>query len=332
MVTMFVDGLRFDVAHRLEELLGQFTVDLAVSLAALPTDTDTAEAGLAPVPDGSFVAGEEFVTARATSSAKADAGVLRNLMAERGMQILRGAEVGDPSGIAWTEAGDIDKRGDEFSAAPVDEVDGELPLVALRITLLLEAGWPHVEVVTDHGWLLLPGALDKVELPVTARVKKKGCCARLKDGASVEVPTVPWHWVANVDIATAPGIACFEAGKAYEHGGVSPQECVVPRLTVSGGTHELSTGGAAISKIKWPGLVCRVEVSHVAPRMSVELRGRPGEATTSVAETVKETTSWGRVSLFVADEDLEGETAFVVITGDDGGILTRREVTIGRNQ
>ena len=36
----------------------------------------------------------------------------------------------------------------------------------------------------------------------------------------------------DVRIALAPGVTCFEANKEYEHGGVSPQECIVPRLAV----------------------------------------------------------------------------------------------------
>jgi hypothetical protein len=331
-VTMFVDGLRLDVARRLEALLGQFDLHLDVSLAALPTVTDTAKPALAPIPDGTLSAGEEFAPARATSAAKVDVGVLRSLMGQRSVQILRGADVGDPSGSGWTEAGDIDKRGHEFGTALVDELDSELTSIARRITLLLEAGWEQVEVVTDHGWLLLPGGMEKVELPAATTVKKKGRCARLKDGASVDVLTVPWHWDADVQIAIAPGVTCFEAGKEYEHGGISLQECVVPRLKVSSGKREVSTGGAAIAKVKWLGLICRLEIEHVAPGATVDIRARPGEPSTSVAEDVKETTSSGRQSLFVADEDLEGEKAFVVIVTGDGTILAQREVIIGRNR
>ena len=34
-----------------------------------------------------------------------------------------------------------------------------------RIESLLAAGWQEVRVVTDHGWLLLPGGLPKSDLP-----------------------------------------------------------------------------------------------------------------------------------------------------------------------
>ena len=47
---------------------------------------------------------------------------------------------------------------------------------------------------------------------------------------------------------------------------------------------------------------------------------------------VKETTSAGKQSLHVPDEDLVGERAYVVIVGGDGSILAQRDVTIGTNR
>ena len=41
----------------------------------------------------------------------------------------------------------------------------ELRGLAERIAGLLEHGWQKVVVITDHGWLLMPGDLPKVELP-----------------------------------------------------------------------------------------------------------------------------------------------------------------------
>ncbi len=45
--------------------------------------------------------------------------------------------------------------------------------------------------------------------------------------------TVPWRWDAHVRIAIALDIRCYEAGQEYEHGGLSPQECVTPLITVT---------------------------------------------------------------------------------------------------
>ena len=160
----------------------------------------------------------------------------------------------------------------------VDYLEEEVDRIVARIRELLDAGWKQVDVVTDHGWLLLPVDMEKVELsPATTEIKK-GRCARLMHGAVVDVPTVPWFWDQDVRIALAPGVTCFEAGKQYEHGGVSPQECVVPRLTVSVGTTQATTGGPEITKITWLGLLCRIEVSGVGPGVVVDLRALPGDA------------------------------------------------------
>ena len=54
-VTVFVDGLRLDVAHRVCRPAGKAlasTLTLTTSLAALPTVTQTAKPALVPVADG----------------------------------------------------------------------------------------------------------------------------------------------------------------------------------------------------------------------------------------------------------------------------------------
>ena len=331
-VTVFVDGLRLDLAHRLADRLGSFDTELRTYLAAIPTVTDTAKPVLTPVPDGALVAGKDLSPARASSGAKTTSTVLRGYMSDRGGQTLSAIETGDPSGWAWTEAGTIDSRGHQFQSAIVDDLDRELDDIAKRVKLLLDAGWSRVEVVTDHGWLLVPGSMERVDLPAATVEVKKGRCARLKDGADVSVPTAPWHWDSNVRIALAPGISCFEAGKEYEHGGVSLQECVVPRLIVRSRSEKVRTGGAAITKVKWLGLMCRMEYENVASGVTVDIRALPADATTSVAATVKETTAAGKQSVHVPDEELEGERAYLVLVGAHGTILAQREVTIGVNR
>ncbi len=331
-ITVFVDGLRLDLGHRLAHRLGDLEVNVKTALAALPTVTETAKPVVTPVPEGSLAAGSDLAPVRAGSGARAGIQVLRSLMEERGVQVLKGAETGDPSGCAWTEAADIDRRGHDFGITLVDDVDRELDQVAKRVKLLLDAGWEEVDVVTDHGWLLLPDGLEKVDLPAATVEVKKGRCARLKPGAAVSVPTVPWHWDRNVQIALAPGASCFEANQEYEHGGVSLQECVVPRLRIRTGDVTTTTGGAAITRIKWLGLLCRIEFENVASGATVDIRALPGDASTSVAEAAKETTSAGKLSLIVPDETHEEEAAYVVIASDDGRILAQRSVTIGVNR
>ncbi len=334
VVTVFVDGLRLDVAHRVRARLTSVGLDasLSTSLAALPTVTETAKPALVPVPRSALAGGPDLYPANASTSTKATIQVLRALMIENGVQVLDATSIGNPAGTAWAEAGEIDHRGHDVGLRLVDYLDEEVERIVARIRELIDSGWNRVDVVTDHGWLLLPGGMEKVELPVATTEVKKGRCARLKNGAEVAVPTVPWFWDPNVRIALAPGITCFEANKEYEHGGVSPQECIVPRLAVSADAAVQATGGPEFTKVKWLGLLCRIEFTGVREGLLVDLRALPADPTTSIAEEAKETGSAGKVSLVVPDEDHEGERAHLILTAQDGRILAQREVIVGKNQ
>lgn len=333
-VTVFVDGLRLDVARRVQERLAGagLHVDPNTSLSALPTVTPTAKSALIPVPEGSLVAGPDLDAANTVTGTKASIQVLRSLMDQNSVQVLSLGETGDTSGTAWAEVGEIDARGHSFGIRLVDHLDEEVRRIVERIRGLLDAGWQQVDVVTDHGWILLPGGMEKVELPPATTIVKKGRCARLKDGAVVGTPTVPWFWDQNVRIALAPGATCFEANKEYEHGGVSPQECIVPRLSVTVGEAATPTGGPQIVDVKWIGLLCRVELAGGRQGVTVDLRSHPADPTTSIAEKAKETAGAGRVSLLVPDEEHEGEHTHLVLVADDGQILAQRDVVVGRNR
>ncbi len=330
-VVLFVDGLRLDVAHLLNDRLAfaGYHTDLSAVLAALPTITQTSKPALVPIDQGLLTAGSGLDARRAPDGPTARVQVLRGLMADAGIQLLGASEAGEAGGIAWSEAGEIDRRGHELGLRLVHEIDGEVQRIATRIEDLLAAGWSRVMVVTDHGWLLVPGGLPKNEdLPVAVAVTKKGRCARVKHGAATLVPTVPWHWDCDVRIAVAPGISCFEANQAYEHGGVSPQECVVPRLIVSSG--ERHTAGVAVTSMKWRGLSLVVEFSGLPDGATIDLRVTAGDAESSVAHG--RMAGEGKMSLLVGDEDLEGEQAHLVLVGADGSLLVQRETTVGQNR
>ena len=188
-----------------------------------------------------------------------------------------------------------------------DEIRGLVDFVEA----LLKHGWQQVVLVTDHGWLLLPGGLPKVDLSVQVTKIRKGRCAVIKPDATTDQQTVPWHWNPETRIAIAPGIACYEAGKEYEHGGISPQECIVPVITVKGGAG--APAKVAIEDVSWRGLRCYVKLSLVAPNLTVDLRLKAGDPNTSVALEARAPDADGKVSLIVPDEDYEGGAAFVVV-------------------
>jgi hypothetical protein len=327
---LFCDGLRYDIGHRLIEALEahKLTGKVTPHFAALPTVTPTAKPAISPVAPmltGKGSQGLEPVVS--SSGSKVTADVLRKLLAQAGYQVLMGDDLGDPSGKAWTEMGAIDSHGHQFGCRLVHHLASEIRDLVRRIESLISWGWKQVLVVTDHGWLLLPGDLPKTNLPEHLTVLRKGRCARLKDGSNTDQQTVPWYWDNETSIALAPGISCYEAGKEYEHGGLSPQECIVPVITVTQPSSAKSQT-ISIEKVSWRGLRCTITVNGASPDMKVDIRTKAGDATTSLTKT-KYPNPDGTVSLLVEDEDRMGEAALIVLLDSDGKPIKHMATTIG---
>lgn len=318
---LFTDGLRMDLSHRLAEILEErdFRVASNWRFGALPGVTATAKPATSPV--GAMIgAGEGFESVVDGSRVTAES--LRRLLRERGYE----APSGDvpPGGAAWVEFGDLDALGHGRGWRMAREVEGSLREIADRVSSLLDAGWREVRIVTDHGWLLLPGGLPKADLPEHLTTVRKGRCARLKRGARTDSQTVPWTLNPEVRVAVAPGIHAYEAGKEYEHGGLSPQECVVPILTATSSRPASST---AIESVKWTGLRCRVEVRDAPEGANIDLRARAADSGTSLAAA--KPLEDGSASLFVEDDEREGESAIVVVLDADGRVLAQRATIVG---
>ena len=241
---LFCDGLRYDIGQRLIEALEVYKLTGKVEshLAALPGVTPTAKPAISPVArmlTGKGSQGLDPVVF--TSGSKVTVDVLRKLLTQAGYQVLMGEELGDPSGRAWTEMGAIDSHGHQYGWKLAHHLSGEIRDLASRIDSLISWGWKQVLVVTDHGWLLLPGNLPKTDLPEHLTLLRKGRCARLKEGSNTDQQIVPWYWDNEASIALAPGISCYEAGKEYEHGGLSPARMYCA------GNHSISTTWSSIS-------------------------------------------------------------------------------------
>jgi hypothetical protein len=235
---LFSDALRYDIGQRLAGDLERrgMRCDIAWRLSALPTVTAVGKPAVSPVAgqvEGRRNQGLTPVVTKTGTSVTA--GSLRRLLQDAGWQTLSAGELGDPSGRAWTEMGDLDSYGHQHDWKIAHRMRDEVKAIGDRVESLLDHGWKRVEIVTDHGWLMLPGDLPKVELPIHVTEVRKGRCAVLKPGVKTDQPSVPWHWNPEVRVAVAPGIHCYEAGKEYEHGGISPQECVIPVITATAG-------------------------------------------------------------------------------------------------
>ena len=311
---LFCDALRYDSGRQLGQHLTEkgFVSEIHWQLAALPPVTSTAKPAISPAADA--IAGGDtpgLIPVSSDSGTSVGTELLRKLIRDLGYQELKGDQLGDPSGMAWTEYGAIDRYGHDHGWKIAHHVQGELRGLSERTGSLLNHGWPQVIVVTDHGWLLLPDGLPKVELPQHLTVTRKGRCAVLKPGAITDQNVVPWHWNKDVSIAVPPGIHCFEAGKEFEHGGLSPQECVVPVIVARRDMDEANL--VSIQEIKWLGLRCTIQLSGGGPDLQVDIRAKAGDARTSVAATAKAPDEDGYVSLLAPDDELEGSAAFVVV-------------------
>ncbi|MBO2628127.1 BREX-1 system phosphatase PglZ type B [Shewanella algae] len=236
MVVFFVDGLRFDCAKVLEQKLAErkLRVELKTQWSALPSLTDTAKAAVTPV--ASLLSGDidsqDFKPSMAASGSDFSSYHFKKALEQQGWQYLEGLDTGEADGLAWLQTGDLDNLGHQQQRKLPLGINDVLEEVADKVRHLLDAGWRHIRIVTDHGWLWVPDKLPKAELEKPLVRKYLSRCAILKDSASTGLPQVGWHWNPSVSIAMAPGISAFTAGDYYNHGGLSLQECLTPVLEV----------------------------------------------------------------------------------------------------
>lgn len=330
-LVLFSDGLRFDVANRLAEQMRArgWTVALGRRWAAIPSVTATGKAAVAPVAadlGGNKIA-EDFAPYVANTTQAVTADRLRKLLESRGYQYVANGEVGDPAGRGWSEYGDLDNLGHSLDVKLAARVGEQIDLLIERLQVLFDSGWKEVRIVTDHGWLLVPGGLPKVDLPRYLTQSRWARCATIKGNAKVEVPMVRWHWNADERVAVAPGVHCFAQGYEYAHGGLSLQECLIPDIRVSIGK-DAGTVAFAIEMAKWRGLRCDVQVRPVQLGVVVELRTKVNDGATRVAEP-KKLNDKGTASLLVVDDELEGTPAIVVVLDGAGHVVSKQPTIIG---
>ena len=330
-VMLFADGLRFDLCQRLIERLRTrgLSVTATTRWSGLPTVTATAKPAVSPVRAGitGVSPGDDFRPVTAADRRPLTPDRFRKLLAEAGFAYLGATDTGDPAGRAWTESGQIDRLGHSLKGALAAAIDSQIELLVERVESLCAAGWREVRVVTDHGWLWLPGGLPKVDLPKYLTRSRWARCAAIAGESTVETPVVSWHWNAQAQVAVARGIACFGAGHEYAHGGVSLQESLIPSVRVTAARRSPVTH-PKITDVVWVGLRCRVRVDGAEGQLHVDLRGRVGDATSSVS-TSRPVDDAGAASLLVADDDLEGASAVVVVLDAEGRVIAKQSTIIG---
>ena len=329
--TVFVDGLRYDVAQRLQTKLQSLgTTKTGARWTSMPSVTASGKAWCSPV--AKLVSGSaedvEFEPRVAADGKPLSGHNFRKLLLDNGVQPLDKHETGDPSGRGWTEAGDLDHYGHEHGIRLARDVDAQLAQVLERVEELVDAGWRKIRIVTDHGWLLIPGGMPKTDLPKHQAETRWGRCAVLKDTAHGTPLTFGWDWCKAVQVAYAPGVSSFIAGAVYAHGGISLQECLVPVIQLNCAAQTDTGVTVSIESLTWKGLRCTVVVKGALAGMKADLRTKAAMADSSLASSAK-ALEGGKASLAVADDDHMGQAAMVVILGADGQVVQKQATTVG---
>jgi hypothetical protein len=333
-LVLFADGLRMDIAKQLAEKLAAVGVDSMQDWewSTIPSVTATAKPAASPIADAiqGGEAGDQFSTRLVSTGQLLTQDRFVAALKEHGWQCLGSDENGDPSGSAWTEAGAFDKRGHNEGWKLARSVETEVRDLVERIVALLKAGWSEVVVVTDHGWLLVPGGLPKVELKSFLAEHRWGRCAALKSQAQTSALAFKWQWNPEVTIASPPGAGCFRASIEYSHGGVSLQEMVIPVLRVKAA---IPAGGSVrLLEAKWTGARCRISIDGNCVGVRVDVRTNQTDPNTSllVDKQAREPTPDGKVTVFLEDESDIGKDAEIVLLDISRQVIHSLSTTLGK--
>ncbi|MFO1477602.1 MAG: BREX-1 system phosphatase PglZ type B [Verrucomicrobiota bacterium] len=332
---LFADGLRYDLGQALRALCEErgLRVGLGRRWAGTPTVTATAKPAVSPVTamlQGGFTLPDNFAPWLKEGGQELTTARFRRLLEDIGYQYLATSETGDVTGKGWTECAAIDRRGHDMQLGLAGQVAEELDGIVERITELLDAGWRSVRVVTDHGWLLVPGGLPKTDLPGYLVESRWARCAAIKGQSKVSVPKVGWFWNTSAEAAIAPDITAFVAGMSYAHGGLSVQECLIPILTVQP-VKDTAPTAVRIKTVEWQRLRCRVTLETAMAGVTVDIRTKANAPDTTLTTAPKTTDASGQVSLVVPDDDQAGAAAVVVLLDAFGNVLSKQATTIGES-
>ena len=127
----------------------------------------------------------------------------------------------------------------------------------------------------------------------------------------------------------ANGVSCYRNGLEYSHGGLSLQECLTLELMVLPGKSMGSATSIKFGDVLWKGLRCSVTVEGSFKGLSLDIRHQPGNSATSIVDTVKPFKKQGVASVLIADDDLEGSGATIVVIDQNNELVAQIGTIIG---
>ncbi|MCP4752429.1 MAG: BREX-1 system phosphatase PglZ type B, partial [Proteobacteria bacterium] len=329
---LFIDGLRFDCAKRLIEILEKknLAIEEVVRWSALPSLTGTGKYVVAPLNKKDFIKEdpEQYNFEPITNYE------FKKRLSEADWSLVeRNSPSPEKSSLEsqkiWNEYGNIDHEGHDRGWKLVKHLDSMLKEIVDRIDELVSKGWKTIRIVTDHGWLLLPGGLPKAELASSLADNKWGRCASIKSGAEYQEKLYPWYWNPNQYFALAEGVSCYRKNQEYTHGGLSLQECLLLDIVVRVGKENESKGRVEITDVVWKGLRCKIAVDGSVVGLTIDIRTQAGNEESSVVMSRKPIKESGVGSVVVENEDLEGTDAIIVLIDEKGRLMAQLNTKIG---
>jgi hypothetical protein len=354
---VWVDALRFEMARELCRLLtDDFKVEIQPAIGTMPTITEIGMAALLPkahesakvvaVGGGKLALeiGGEVIRDRKDRVAflKEHAGVsvfdakLDDLLPKATKKVKDGIQNAQ---LILITSQEIDELGEADNMAQARlQIDGVLSHLRRGVRVLADHGIKTIVLVADHGHLFAEeiGEDMKIEAPGG---KVEDLHRRVWVGVGgISEPSYLRTSLASLgvdsefDIATPWTFACFKSkggGRAYFHGGLSPQELIVPVVVM----HSAVKPSAPSTGIQWtltPGtakLTTRffsVQISgnqsslfgFEPPKVRIELRANKKGVSVPVSASYGFEDATGEVKLKTAENDnkrIEPNTITVMV-------------------
>lgn len=326
---LFVDAFRYELAEQFSKRMQQYQykVDLQTSWSAIPSLTPTAKPNVSPITSSISVSSEinEF-RPQLNSGKDLQTAVFREALSVHNFRLVTNPGEIEAGVNYWQEIGDIDKKGHTEQAEIVKRVNELFDQVQEAVETAFQKGIKRVKIVTDHGWLLLPGGLPKETLNKNLTETRWGRCALIKEAAKTDLLHLPWRWNPAIFIAYAPGISFFKKNEEYAHGGISLHECLVPVLLIENADDK--NIDAEILAVKWVNLKCSVNTTNVPDNYSIDIRTKYNDPKTSVILSKNKLLS-DNMAVLMVDDNFEHQAANVVLLDETGRILDKKSTTIG---
>lgn len=256
---VWVDALRYELGVELAESLRPVAEEVHIepAVAAAPTITPVGMANLMPDAASTLrvgLDGDQILVTVGNTAVK-DVPARRDLLrarhgevadfdlndaAQKGEKALANAIGG--ADLVLLRSQEVDAAGESgLLSVAWSHFDTVVNLLASVVARLAQAGVERVIISADHGFIALGqdlGANRIVDAPAgaTGTTKRRVFVGRggVPNPATVRVPLAACGVASDLDIVVPRGLAVFKAGggRQFFHGGLSPQELVVPVIVV----------------------------------------------------------------------------------------------------